>query len=260
MFVPAVIVPAAATFLGWWLLGADPVHGLVAAVAVLIVACPARSAWPPRWPGRRRRPRRPGRAAGGDWLRSRRRARGARPGRRADGCGSAGARWSPRRGSPCPTTSPGSHRVVGPDADARRPGRRTDRDPPLPAPLPDHRAEPGLGVRLQRGPDPAGRRRAAQPDRRRRGRGLLLGERGGQLAAPAAFPRRPPAHPATRLSGPRHHSIPLSSPVGYHSRHRSADQPHPGAARLGLDARRRGQPAHQTEPLAEGIGAPRLGW
>jgi cation-transporting ATPase V/Cu+-exporting ATPase len=40
VFVPAVIVLAAATFLGWWLVGADPVHGLVAAVAVLIVACP----------------------------------------------------------------------------------------------------------------------------------------------------------------------------------------------------------------------------
>ena len=40
IFVPAVIVLAAATFTGWWLIAADPVRGLIAAVAVLIVACP----------------------------------------------------------------------------------------------------------------------------------------------------------------------------------------------------------------------------
>ena len=40
VFVPAVIGIAAATFLGWWLLGHNPVAGLIAAVAVLIVACP----------------------------------------------------------------------------------------------------------------------------------------------------------------------------------------------------------------------------
>jgi cation-transporting ATPase V len=40
VFVPAVIVIALATFTGWWLLAGDPVSGLVAAVAVLIVACP----------------------------------------------------------------------------------------------------------------------------------------------------------------------------------------------------------------------------
>lgn len=40
VFVPAVFVLAAATFLGWWLLGGRPVDGLVAAVAVLIIACP----------------------------------------------------------------------------------------------------------------------------------------------------------------------------------------------------------------------------
>jgi cation-transporting ATPase V/Cu+-exporting ATPase len=40
VFVPTVIALAAATFLGWWLIGGDPVAGLVAAVAVLIVACP----------------------------------------------------------------------------------------------------------------------------------------------------------------------------------------------------------------------------
>jgi copper-transporting P-type ATPase V len=40
IFVPAVIAIAAVTFLGWWLLAGGPVTGLVAAVAVLIVACP----------------------------------------------------------------------------------------------------------------------------------------------------------------------------------------------------------------------------
>ncbi|HEY6424734.1 MAG TPA: heavy metal translocating P-type ATPase [Pseudonocardiaceae bacterium] len=40
IFVPAVIVIALATFAGWWLLGGDPVKGLIAGVAVLIVACP----------------------------------------------------------------------------------------------------------------------------------------------------------------------------------------------------------------------------
>jgi cation-transporting ATPase V/Cu+-exporting ATPase len=40
VFVPVVIALAAATFLAWWLGGHDPVAGLVAAVAVLIVACP----------------------------------------------------------------------------------------------------------------------------------------------------------------------------------------------------------------------------
>jgi Cu+-exporting ATPase len=41
-FVPAVIVVALATFLAWWLLGPEPAlaHGIVNAVAVLIVACP----------------------------------------------------------------------------------------------------------------------------------------------------------------------------------------------------------------------------
>jgi cation-transporting ATPase V len=40
VFVPVVIALAAAIFLAWWLGGHDPVAGLVAAVAVLIVACP----------------------------------------------------------------------------------------------------------------------------------------------------------------------------------------------------------------------------
>ena len=48
-------------------------------------------------------------------------------------------------------------------------------------------AEPGLGVRLQRGRDPAGRAGPAEPDRRRRRHGLLQRQRGRQLAAPAAL-------------------------------------------------------------------------
>jgi cation-transporting ATPase V len=40
VFVPAVMAAAALTFAGWWLLGGDAVKGLIAAVAVLIIACP----------------------------------------------------------------------------------------------------------------------------------------------------------------------------------------------------------------------------
>jgi copper-transporting P-type ATPase V len=40
LFVPVVLVIAALTFAGWALLGGDTTQGLVAAVAVLIIACP----------------------------------------------------------------------------------------------------------------------------------------------------------------------------------------------------------------------------
>jgi heavy metal translocating P-type ATPase len=40
VFVPIVIGIAAATFLGWWLIAANPIRGLTAAVAVVVVACP----------------------------------------------------------------------------------------------------------------------------------------------------------------------------------------------------------------------------
>jgi cation-transporting ATPase V/Cu+-exporting ATPase len=40
IFVPTVIGIALAAFAGWWLIAGDPVKGLVAAVAVVIVACP----------------------------------------------------------------------------------------------------------------------------------------------------------------------------------------------------------------------------
>ena len=40
IFVPIVMLIATATFVGWWSFGGDPTRGLVAAVAVLIIACP----------------------------------------------------------------------------------------------------------------------------------------------------------------------------------------------------------------------------
>jgi cation-transporting ATPase V/Cu+-exporting ATPase len=40
VFVPTVLGLAIATFLGWWLLGGNATQGVIAAVAVLIVACP----------------------------------------------------------------------------------------------------------------------------------------------------------------------------------------------------------------------------
>ncbi len=40
VFVPVVALIALATFAGWWIIEGDPNRGLVAAVAVLIIACP----------------------------------------------------------------------------------------------------------------------------------------------------------------------------------------------------------------------------
>ncbi|HUP68451.1 MAG TPA: heavy metal translocating P-type ATPase [Acidimicrobiales bacterium] len=40
IFVPVVLLIAIATLAGWWVIGDDPTKGLVAAVAVLIIACP----------------------------------------------------------------------------------------------------------------------------------------------------------------------------------------------------------------------------
>jgi cation-transporting ATPase V len=40
VFVPAVLGVATITFGGWWLISGDPTGGLIAAVAVLIIACP----------------------------------------------------------------------------------------------------------------------------------------------------------------------------------------------------------------------------
>src|SRR5712691_5447691 len=40
VFVPVVLAIAALTFAGWWLLAGNPAGGLIAGVAVLIIACP----------------------------------------------------------------------------------------------------------------------------------------------------------------------------------------------------------------------------
>lgn len=40
VFVPAVLVVATIAFAGWWLVAGDATQGLIAAVAVLIIACP----------------------------------------------------------------------------------------------------------------------------------------------------------------------------------------------------------------------------
>lgn len=40
IFVPVILVAAALTFLGWWLIAGDATAGMVAAVAVLVIACP----------------------------------------------------------------------------------------------------------------------------------------------------------------------------------------------------------------------------
>ncbi|MDB5570216.1 MAG: heavy metal translocating P-type ATPase [Hyphomicrobiales bacterium] len=40
VFVPVVLAAALATFLGWWLLKGDPASGLIAAVSVMVIACP----------------------------------------------------------------------------------------------------------------------------------------------------------------------------------------------------------------------------
>ena len=40
IFVPFVIAIAVLTFLGWWLIVGDPANGLLAAVSVMVIACP----------------------------------------------------------------------------------------------------------------------------------------------------------------------------------------------------------------------------
>lgn len=40
IFGPSVLLIAIVTFFGWWLLAGDPVKGLIAAVSVLVIACP----------------------------------------------------------------------------------------------------------------------------------------------------------------------------------------------------------------------------
>ena len=50
IFVPVVVGVAILAFLAWSVWGPSPAmaYALVSAVAVLIIACPARWAWPPR--------------------------------------------------------------------------------------------------------------------------------------------------------------------------------------------------------------------
>ena len=40
IFVPVVILCAAIAFIGWWVMAGDVAHGLLAAVAILVIACP----------------------------------------------------------------------------------------------------------------------------------------------------------------------------------------------------------------------------
>ncbi len=40
IFGPSVLAIALLTFLGWWIIGADPIKGLIASVSVLVIACP----------------------------------------------------------------------------------------------------------------------------------------------------------------------------------------------------------------------------
>lgn len=40
IFVPVVLLVALASFVGWWLIAGDPAAGLIAAVSVLVIACP----------------------------------------------------------------------------------------------------------------------------------------------------------------------------------------------------------------------------
>jgi Cu+-exporting ATPase len=40
IFVPIVVLAAAMTFVGWWLIAGDVASGLIAAVSVLVIACP----------------------------------------------------------------------------------------------------------------------------------------------------------------------------------------------------------------------------
>src|SRR5712692_111957 len=68
-----------------------------------------------------------------------------------------------------------------------------------------HRAEPGLGLRLQRRADPAGGGRAAEPELRRGGHGLLLGVGRLELAQ---------APPVPGLSMPRT-AVPASASSGF---------------------------------------------
>ena len=75
-------------------------------------------------------------------------------------------------------------------ARARRPDGGGGCDPPVAPHAPHHQGQPVLGLRLQRGGDPAGHGRPAQPAAGRRGDGVLVGVRRHQQPAAAALPCR----------------------------------------------------------------------
>ena len=96
-----------------------------------------------------------------------------------------------------------------PDPGPRRPAGRRRRDPALAADPRRDQGQPVLGVRLQRGRDPARRRGPAQPDAGRCGDGGVVGVRGDEQPAVERIPGhgdlRPPqaGPPARRAAGSR---------------------------------------------------------
>ena len=87
---------------------------------------------------------------------------------------------------------------VGDHAGRRRPALGGGRDPPLARHDAHHSTEPGLGVRLQPGPDPPGRGGALPPHRLAplprpggRGDGAFERQRGDELASAAPHPDQP---------------------------------------------------------------------
>jgi Cu+-exporting ATPase len=113
--------------------------------------------------------------------------------RRSPGSG-RGARPRPGDGHGHRRRDRGRRHHAGP----RRPAGCRDGDRPVPSDPAGDQAEPVLGLRVQRGRDPARSVRPAQPHDRRRRDGPQLRARGEQLpaAAPGALTHRLPAHPS----------------------------------------------------------------
>ena len=138
---------------------------------------------PPRRQGRRRQAAAGRRQGRGDGRRRRQRRRRPRPSRPRPGHGHRHRR---------------RHRSQRPHPGARRPACRRRRHPPVPAHPGHHQGQPVLGVRLQRRRPPARRRRAPQPDARRRGDGVLQRLRRHQQPPTAPLPIPLPAEPSAR--------------------------------------------------------------